>query len=78
MNLTVKSVPESLHRQLSQLAQLNRRSLNQEIIWLLESALAPKRVSPENFVLSAKKLREKINLSLTIQDIEQAIESGRP
>jgi hypothetical protein len=78
MNLTVKSVPESLHRQLSQLAQLNRRSLNQEIIWLLESALAPKRVSPESFVLSAKKLREKINLSLTIQDIEQAIESGRP
>jgi predicted HicB family RNase H-like nuclease len=77
MNLTIKSVPESIHRKLVRRAERSRRSLNQEIIIVLEAAVTPKRVSPKVLLESIKRTRGKVNLRITLHDIERAIETGR-
>lgn len=40
LNLTLKSIPPELHVQLKERAAANRRSLNREILALLEAQLA--------------------------------------
>jgi plasmid stability protein len=42
-NLTLKNVPEEVHRHLKQQAERHRRSMNSEAIWILEQALCHSR-----------------------------------
>jgi plasmid stability protein len=39
LNLTLKNIPATLHQRLKLRAELNRRSLNREILALLETSL---------------------------------------
>jgi hypothetical protein len=77
MNITIKGVPSSVHRRLLERAERHQRSLNKEIIATLEEATSPTTVSPRVLVEELKQLRTKINLSVTIDEIERAIQSGR-
>lgn len=50
--LTIKKLPEALHERLKRQAKQNRRSLNKEVIMLLEQALMPSSSSermPDRF-----------------------------
>jgi plasmid stability protein len=76
-NLNIKDVPEKLHRRLKARARRNRRSLNREVIALLEEATGPQRVDDAEWLERARDLRRRINLHLTDEEIERAIESGR-
>ncbi len=51
--LTVRDIPESIYRRLKELAGLNRRSMSNEIVTLLEAALLPKTVEPDSFLEEA-------------------------
>jgi plasmid stability protein len=44
-SLTIKNIPETLYERLKQRAQLNRRSINGEVIACLERDLMPRRIS---------------------------------
>jgi hypothetical protein len=77
MNITIKGISPSVHQKLLKRAGHNQRSLNKEIIALLEDATNPKRVSPQTIVEELKQLRAKIDLSVSIDSIEQAIQAGR-
>ena len=77
MNITIKGIPSSVHRRLLERAERHQRSLNKEIIATLENATSPTPVSPRALVEELKQLRAKINLSVTIDEIEGAIQSGR-
>jgi hypothetical protein len=70
--LVVKNVPESLHARLKAQAERNRRSVTKEVLTLIESGTAPKRVAP---VLPPPiKLRGG---PVTTEEIEDAISEGR-
>jgi plasmid stability protein len=39
ITITIKGIPKETHRELKKLAAAHRRSLNSEVIWVLESSL---------------------------------------
>ena len=59
ITLTLKGIPKDTHRELKKRAAVNRRSLNNEIIFTLETLLgsAPqKAVQPPQFRKPVKKI----------------------
>ncbi|MBI1871101.1 MAG: DNA-binding protein [Chlamydiae bacterium] len=65
MSITLKNIPQSLHRLLKRQASLNHRSLNREMIVCLESSVYSPRVGAEAFLKRVRKLRTRISVKLT-------------
>jgi len=77
-NITVKNIPDSIYNKLKQQAQNQHRSMNSEIIACLERTVEPKRVSPDEILRQARMMRKKIRGSLSADEIQDAIDQGRP
>ncbi len=75
--VTVKDLPEKLHRQLKARALQHHRSLNSEIIALLEAATTPQRVDPDALLAHAASLRERVTGRLTDSDLAAFRNAGR-
>ncbi len=77
--LTVKNIPEDLYNELKYVAEQHHRSINSEVIVCLKRILFPKRISPEDRLDSIQALRSQITTDvITAEDIDQAINEGRP
>ncbi len=77
--LTIKNIPESLYQQLKNAAELHRRSINSEVIVCLEKTLAASKITPADRLSRIEQLRSGIKTNaITPEDIELAINSGRP
>ena len=57
--LTIKNIPDDLYFQLKQYAEINRRSLNSEVIVCIERAVRSRKVSPDVALEKASNLRIK-------------------
>jgi len=77
-NITIKNIPDGVYQELKQRAETQRRSLNSEIIHILEQAVANKKLPPEVTLSRARELRDKVQGKLSATEIQQAIDSGRP
>jgi plasmid stability protein len=75
--VTVKDLPETLHHQLKARALRNRRSLNSEIIAVLEAATAPQKVDPDTLLGRAAALRSRVTGRLTNSDLAALRQAGR-
>ena len=79
--ITIRNVPDDLHRQLQEQAARNQRSLDKEILQRLErSVRAPTRLEADARLarLSALRERQRANgVCLTPDDVQSAIERGR-
>lgn len=77
-SLTLKNIPDALHRQLKERAAQNRRSLNSEAIHCLEEALATRATDPDAYLNRIRPVREKTaRLPLTEKRLRTAKEEGR-
>jgi plasmid stability protein len=77
--ITVKNIPLELYDLLKKRAAYNHRSINNEIIALFENTFLSQRINPDNFLVSAQKLREKTKgFTLTEEIIRRAKYEGRP
>jgi plasmid stability protein len=77
--LTIKNIPDTLYQQLKMAATVHRRSINSEVIICLEKALAASPITPADRLSRIEQLRSGIKTnSITAEDIDQAINSGRP
>ena len=77
-NLTVKNIPPLIYERLKMQAENHRRSINNEIITILEKALAIQPIDVETALENARKLRElTANYTLTTEEIEEMINEGR-
>jgi plasmid stability protein len=77
--LTIKNIPEALYQQLKNAAELHRRSINSEVIICLEKTLAASKITPAERLSRIEQLRSGIKTTaITPEDIELAINSGRP
>jgi len=75
---TVKNIPTELYNRLKQSAELNRRSINSEIIVCIEKAVSSRRMDPEDLLARARVLREKTKgYRVTEDEISQAKNEGR-
>ena len=76
--LTIKNVPEKLHRRLKQSAAEHRRSMNSEAIACLERVLISRRIDPQEFLARARAIRERTpGLHVTEEGLRQAKNEGR-
>ncbi len=74
--LTIKRLPDELHEQLKKRAERNRRSMNNEVIKILEDALTPRTRSAEEVIAEAEELNRRIGI--TFPDVvNEAKREGR-
>jgi antitoxin FitA len=77
--LTIKNIPDDLYEQLKLKAELHRRSINSEVLVYLEQVLRPNKILPTERLNRIEQLRATIKpYQISPQDIDQAINSGRP
>jgi len=77
--ITVKNIPEYIYKRLKNRAAANRRSLNSEIITLIEQAVTSQPVDPEAFLERARQLRDNDPpYRLSDDEFNQAKRQGRP
>lgn len=79
--INIKNIPDHIHLRLKQRAAANHRSLNKEIVHILAEALAvdsPLRLDPEDTLRRIRTIKKEFRGGLTIDEIQEAIEEGRP
>lgn len=77
--LTIKNIPESLYVQLKSAAELHSRSINNEVLVCLEKVLVASKTNTNDRLHRIEQLRASIKPNIiTADDIDQAIENGRP
>ena len=77
--LTIKNIPTELYNELKHVAEQHHRSINSEVIVCLKEKLFPKKTLPEDRLTNIQALRSTIESNIiSTQDIEQAINEGRP
>jgi plasmid stability protein len=77
-SITVKNIPDELYELLKQSARDSHRSLNSEIIACIERAVRSQRLDPDQFLVTARRLREKTaEYRISDDDLTQAKGSGR-
>lgn len=77
-NITIRDIPDEVYEKLKQQAELHQRSINSEVIFYLKQMVRSHRPDPDQVIARAKKLKLQAKGSLTLQDIQQAIDQGRP
>jgi len=77
--ITVKNIPPKLYERLKLSAALHHRSINSEVIALIEASVDAKKRKPEDFLASARTIREKTgSYGLKREFIDKAKREGRP
>lgn len=79
--ITIKNIPDNVYDRLKEQAKTNHRSLNSEVIVLMERAATLYRTDAdvERILAGARATREMTSgYVLTPEDIESAINEGRP
>jgi plasmid stability protein len=77
-SITVKNIPADIYESLKNSAKMNRRSINSEIIMIIEAAVHCKKIVPEDFIVTARQLREKTAAYvITDEEFNQAKRTGR-
>ncbi|MTI89488.1 MAG: Arc family DNA-binding protein [Balneolaceae bacterium] len=77
-NITIRDIPDDIYEKLKRQAELHHRSINSEVIVYLKKIVQSHRRDPDQIITRAKKLKEKAKGSLSIEQIQEAIDQGRP
>jgi antitoxin FitA len=77
--ITLKNIPEDLHRKLKKRAEEHHRSLNKEIIATLKSATGETHpVDVEALISEARAARSKFTREISAAEIDAWKRAGRP
>ena len=75
--ITLKDVPRVLHLEIKKRAEVNRRSINNEIITTLERLYGIKEINPDDLILKANQIKGQIKGFLTQRVLESFKNEGR-
>lgn len=76
-NITVRNIPNNIHKKLKKRSELSRRSINSEIIACLEEVLLTNKTEVEKLLLKSKEIKNNINFEISIEELEKAKNYGR-
>ena len=76
--ITLKNIPNWLHKRLKKMAARHRRSLNSEILVCLEASAGGNPIDTETFLKKAEILRGEVGGILTDKRLRKLKEQGRP
>ena len=75
---TIKNIPPNIYEKLKRAAELNRRSINSEIIFCIENTVQSQAVDAELVLRRAQKLRSLTeDVPITDDELKIAKEDGR-
>jgi plasmid stability protein len=77
-SITLKNIPAPLYQKIKNRAKAQHRSINSEIIACLEYTAQAIRVPSEEILLQAHHIRQGIKKGISSDEIQQAIDQGRP
>ena len=76
--VTVKNIPDDLYDRLKSIAQINRRSINSEIIMCIENAVTIRRINIDEVLENARQLRQfTAGYLISDEELSQAKAEGR-
>ena len=76
--ITLKNIPEDLHRELKKRAEQHHRSLNREVLATLQSATDQSlRLEPVALIREARAVRKKFKRPVSPAQIKAWIRRGR-
>ena len=78
VTLTLKDIPPELHRRLKERAEVTGRSLNKEILVCLDQITSPRRLQVPDYLSRVERLRQGMDFRVTLNEIQDAIDAGRP
>ena len=77
--ITLKNIPADLYNQIKKSAQVNYRSLNSEILFLLKQSIGHKQIDSKTLISKIEKLQARLNLPKLSDDmLSKAKNEGRP
>ena len=77
-NITIRDIPDDIYQKLKRQAELHHRSINSEVIVTLEKMVKSHRHDASQIIDRANTLKSKAKGSLSMSQIEDAIDQGRP
>jgi plasmid stability protein len=78
-SITLKSVPSSVHRALKSRAKLHKRSLNQEMLSVLEESVSlSQKIDVDAMIEEARKFRSSLKFTALPKEISRFKRQGRP
>ena len=78
VTITIKNIPEEIYERIKTQAKVNHRSINGEILSILEQAISIPPINVEETLKRAKKVRElTAHYEITADEIEKFINEGR-
>lgn len=77
MNITLKDIPNNLHQRLRQRAESHGRSLNKEVLTILDSAVNPIKRKPQELLAQIEERRNRMTTTIDPQELEEIISEGR-
>jgi len=75
--ITIKDLPPAIHRTLKTRAKSHGRSLNKEVLAMLEASLHSTRLDAGSLLSRARAVRETMDIYLTEQDLATLKNEGR-
>jgi plasmid stability protein len=76
--VTVKNIPDELYKRLKAVAEINRRSINSEIIVCIENAVTSRRINPDEVLENARRLRQlTADHPISYEEFNKAKAEGR-
>ncbi len=76
--ITLKNIPDDLHRRLRESAARHHRSMNREIIARLEEQLMPAKRDADAKLAELRALRQQLPVYAMPEEIDAAKDEGRP
>lgn len=77
-NLTLKGVPDEVYKRLKEAAAVSHRSLNSEIIALLEASVLPRRRSAQDHLSAIRAARARLKkASFDHRELDRIKREGR-
>ena len=76
--ITLKDIPQNVHKALKQRAKRSGRSLNREVLAILVSSVMPRKVDVDAYLVEIRHHRESLPGRLTDDLLEDAKRTGRP
>lgn len=77
MNITIKNVPKKLHCVLKERAESHGRSLNKEVLEILERTLNPSKTSPTDLLTRIEERRNRLPYIVRDGELKTIIQEGR-
>jgi plasmid stability protein len=75
--ITLKNIPPDLHEELKKRAEEHHRSLNREILAILQGADQSRRTEPAALIREARTIRKKFKREISPAQIRAWIRRGR-